>query len=125
MSALDWQKQMTHAPRLVHDADGLVLVQLGEHSVVFPTEVDARFFHAAYAAVPNLTSEVASLRASGDEGALLAAQARGDALEVEVEVLKRERTDLLAQNASLGEKAAAAVTRAKLLAHALKRQAKL
>jgi hypothetical protein len=76
---------MKEAPRLAHDSDGLVMVQLGEHSVLFPSEADARFFFGAYTDVPNLVNENASLRAWINEGALHQALARVVELEAQAE----------------------------------------
>jgi phage terminase Nu1 subunit (DNA packaging protein) len=120
MSALSRRQKMRAAPRLVHDADGLVLVQLGEHSVVFPTEADARFFFEAYADVPNLASQNAYLREQIDEGSLANAQARATELEAEVAALRHERSTLQMQLATLAEKAASSARRARILALALK-----
>lgn len=123
VSALEWRERMTEPPRLVH-ADGLVMVQLGEDSVLFPTEADARFFHAAYTDVPNLEGLNASLRTQIDEAALHKALNYGYRLEAEVEALKQERASLQDQNAVLAEKAAKAVVRAKILASAVTRAVK-
>ncbi len=121
MRAVEWRAQMREKPVLRHEADGLILVQLGEHSVLFPSEADARFFFEAYTDVPNLASEGAYLRTQIDEKALANALAREKVLEVEVEQLKIERAALQEQAARMAEKAAAAVGRARILAVALKR----
>ena len=120
MSAAAQRSQMKHAPKLTHDTDGLVLVQLGERVVVFPSEADARFFFEAYTDVPNLIAEGVVLRGWINEEALMKERNRNTALAAEVEQLKRERDELQAQAASLAEKEAAAARRAKVLAYAFK-----
>lgn len=120
MSAVVWRSRMREAPRLVHDTDGLVLVQLGERSVVFPSEVDARFFFAAYTDIQRLTDEAATLRGWIDEAALSKAQVRNVELAAEVERLKHERDALHAQLVAAAESTARATRRAKVMAHALK-----
>ncbi len=121
MSALDWRKQMKEAPRLIHGSDGLVLIQLGEHSVLFPTEADARFFYSAYTDVPSLEARVAELRTQIDEDAFLKTHGRVKALEAEVEALRRRQGELETQLAAAAEKGATGVNRARVLTLALKR----
>ena len=124
MSALEWRSRMKDVPRLAH-ADGLVLVQLGERCVIFPSEADARFFFEAYADVPNLASVNAVLRTQIDEKALGQALEREKALAAEVERLRFERAALQEQAAALAEKAATASRRARILALALKNKVSL
>lgn len=120
MSALDWRRRMKHTPKLVHDG-GLVLVQLGEHSVLFPSEADSRFFFEAYTDVPNLSGTRDTLLERIDEKALVVAQERVKALEAEVAVMTRKQEELQAQNRDLAEKAASLTQRARILSLLLKR----
>lgn len=119
MSALDWYKQMKEAPKLVHD-NGMVLVQLGEDVVLFPSDADARFFFEACTDVPNLVGQVVSLRGLVDEEALSTALARNIELVAEVGRLTRERDELSAQLGELAEKEALAARRVRTLALAVK-----
>lgn len=119
MSASEWQERMPEAPRLVHD-NGLVLVTLGERAVLFPTEADARFFHAAYADVPKLTDACASLRQQIDEKALHAARARVAELETQVAALQAKQATLETQLRDAVADATKAKRRAKILALAIK-----
>lgn len=121
MRALAWRNQMRHAPRLVHD-NGLALIQLGEDSVLFPSEADARFFYEACSDVPALAATNAILRQQIDEKALYEALGREKALSVALEREKALSASLHAQNAELAEKAALASKRARILAIALKHQ---
>lgn len=120
MSALEWQRRMPAAPKLTHDSSGLVYVVIDGATVLFPTEADARFFHAAYTDVPNLVSENGVLRGWIAEEALLKAQAQAQALTEQVAALTSERDALQKALATEAEAAARARGRAKILALAIK-----
>ncbi len=121
-NSLAWRAQMKLAPKLIHDPSGLVLVQLGEHSVLFPSEADARFFFDAYTDVPNLNSELECLRGWFDEHALAKATERNLELEAEVAQLRRRVTEQDAQLATLAENAANSAQRARMLACLIRRK---
>jgi hypothetical protein len=119
VSALDWREKMRVAPRL-HHSDGMVVAVLGERTIVFPSEADARFFVEAYIDIPNLVGEVASLRTWLDEGALHAAETRARRLEAENVALRARKAVLEGQLGDLAGRAAKSAQRARVLASALK-----
>lgn len=121
--AITWREQMPEAPKLVHD-NGMVLVQLGERSVVFPSEAAARFFHAAYTDVPALETSNAVLRTQLDDEALSKASARIETLEAEAARMQAELTTLREQLSTFAGRAADANQRAKILADALRKAVK-
>lgn len=120
MSALKWQKQMAFAPRLRHDG-GYAIAVLDERSVVFPSEADTRFFVEAYTELPNLASQLASLRSEIDEGALHKARARALELEAETAELRRKLVDLQERLVLEVQRRTAATRRATVLAKALRK----
>lgn len=119
MCALTWRGKFGE-PRLVHDTDGLVCIELDGRIVMFPSEAAARFFFEACADVPNLTAENAVLRQWMDEAALHAAAEQVKALTAENETLKVEQVRLKTQLGEIAENAAKAARRAKILAIAIK-----
>ncbi len=119
MSALEWRTRMPAAPVLGHD-DGMVVVYLNGRAVVFPSEADARFFHASYADVLNLSDEVETLRAWIDEGALHRALAQVTALEAQTVKLEADKARLEAQLAEMAGRCAAATRRATVLTKILR-----
>lgn len=115
MSAIYWREKMAAAPQITH-CDGMVVAQLGERVVLFPSEADARFFVEAYTDLPNIIGANETLQGWIDEGALQAARERVHALETLTDALLKEQQSLRVQLAKTAESAALANQRARLLA---------
>lgn len=114
----NWRNKMPESPKLAH-SDGAVVVVLGERSVVFPSEADARFFHEAYTLVPALENEVATLRTEIDEGRLHTALARAKQLQEENAKLLKENADLQERVGTEVQRRTEATRRATILAKGL------